>query len=76
MPTIRELRLKRGLSREALAVSAGVGTQTVMRAEKGAGIRKASALAICRALDVSLEQVSGLVTFSAVNAAENRRRAQ
>lgn len=73
MPTIRELRLKHGWSREYLAVSAGVGSQTVSRAEAGEAIRKANALAICRALGVGLDQVEGLNLFSAVHV-QNRER--
>ena len=74
MPTIRDLRLKRGWSREYLAVSAGVGSNTIARAEAGEAIRKANAIAICNALGVALDQVEGISLFSAVQA-QNRRRA-
>ena len=74
MPTIRELRLRQGMSQEALAVSAGVGSQTVRRAENGGAIRKISALAICRVLNVSLDQVEGLSVLSAAQW-QNRKRA-
>lgn len=75
MATIRELRLKQDISQGTLAVLAGVGSQTIWRAEAGQAIRKSNALAICQALNVSLEEVEGIKLFSAVQA-QNRKREQ
>lgn len=48
---IREMRRAANLSREALAVRAGVSGSTVMRAEQGKGIGLTSLARILRVLD-------------------------
>lgn len=74
MPTIRDLRLRRDWPQSYLAFLSGVGTQTIWRAEAGRPIRKVNALAICKALEVALDQVEGIELYSAVQT-QNRRRA-
>lgn len=68
MLTLRELRVKRDWTQDELAGFAGVGPQTVWRAEAGRAINKKTARALCKALEVSLEDVSGLNLYSAVQA--------
>ena len=57
MPTLRELRVRQDLSQSQLAVLAGVGEQTIWRAEAGRAIKREIARAICQALGTEPDQV-------------------
>lgn len=59
---IRDLRLARGLSQEALAAGAGIHVQTLSRIERGTHSPSVEhALAIARALDVGAQAFFGPV---------------
>jgi transcriptional regulator with XRE-family HTH domain len=75
MPTLRELRVKRNWRQKDLAGAAGLGHQTVWRAESGLAINEGTAQALCLALNVSLEEVAGIKLYSAVQV-RNRRALQ
>lgn len=60
METIKSLREQQGLSRAELARRADMTDDTVRRAEAGQTITRVTAIKICRALGVGIEQITGL----------------
>jgi DNA-binding XRE family transcriptional regulator len=54
MPTVRELRLEAGLSKQELGRQAKVDAKTIKRAEDGLPIQDVKAAAIVRALGEAL----------------------
>ena len=66
MPTIRELRVNKGLSQQALASKAGVAIGTVNRMEAGNPVSALAFHAVCAALDVSPDTVTGVVIANRV----------
>ncbi len=66
MPTIRELRVARGLSQEALAAKARVSMRTVNRLERGNAVTRATVDAVAKALGVSPNAVTGVSILNRV----------
>lgn len=61
LATIKQLRIDSNLSQIELANKAGVTPPVVVRAEQGKPILLHSAMLLCAALDVKLEDVDGVV---------------
>ena len=57
LPRLRAWRLKKVLSQEDLARSAGVGVSTVIRAEQGSRVNFATIRRLAQALGLSSEQL-------------------
>jgi len=53
VPQLRRIRDTRALTQEELAERAGVSRTTIMRAERGLGIRQSSVRKLARALGVT-----------------------
>lgn len=71
MPTIRELRVRQGMSQKELAVAIGVSEQTINRLETGKSARKSTIVAVCRALYTTMDHVEGYSLFDPI-AAQNK----
>lgn len=74
MPTPYDLRVSRDWTQGQLAEKAEVSTATISRMERGELIYKNNFLAICRALDATPEEVTGVNIYSAVQAKARRRK--
>lgn len=74
MTTIEELRLKRDISQSALAELAGVSDVTISRAETGKPVLRSKVALIAIALNVPLEDLTGVNYHSAVQSAAKRKR--
>lgn len=67
MVTLRELRVKKGLSQTELASKAGVSYNTVSHMERGIRVSVKKAMSVCDALGVTLDDIAGLnITTSRV----------
>jgi transcriptional regulator with XRE-family HTH domain len=64
MTTLERLRREQGLDQKDLAARAGVAQSTVSRAESGGQLTAQTALALARALGVSVEALLGDVTLA------------
>lgn len=66
MPTIRELRLARGLSQQALSSKAHISMMTLSRMELGKPVLRATVDAVAKALGVSPNAVTGVIVLNRV----------
>lgn len=63
MPTLVELRVARRWSQGKLAKRANISRLTVNRAEQGYGIYAETFQKICKALEVSPEEITGIIIY-------------
>lgn len=54
---VRALRLKKGWSQSKLAIESGVDQSRLSRIEKGCGCSVATLMKLCKALNVSVEEL-------------------
>ena len=59
MPTIREIRESRGWSQGELSHRSGFGVNTISRLENGEEVLRSTLVAICTALGVSVDEITG-----------------
>lgn len=73
--TIKELRLRDGYrwSQVRLGIEAGVSTPVISRIENGLPVLEISLRQVCNALNVSVESVEGVKTYSALETAQARK---
>jgi transcriptional regulator with XRE-family HTH domain len=72
MPTIRELRQARGWSQFDLANASGVSNTAISRLERGIAVNRSTFRLLCIALNVPMEDVTGVVVSDKVAAARRR----
>ncbi len=72
MKTIRELRLEAGLTQTQLAFKVGVSTAVISRMELGKPVLPAYVKIVCDGLNVSVNEVEGVVVYSALAQAQRR----
>lgn len=63
MPTIREIRVSQGLTRQDLSNKAHISTATIARLENDGVASRNTILRLCEVLGVQVDDVSG-VTYS------------
>lgn len=74
MPTFSEIRVSQNLSQARVAELAGVSIATVNRAENGHAIQPDKFKAMCGVVGVSPNEVTGVIVYSAVQAAAKRKK--
>ena len=74
MPTLTEIRISKDLTQSMVAEMAGISAATVNRLENGRPVQKSTFISICRALDVSPQDVTGVNLHSGVRAAAKRKK--
>jgi transcriptional regulator with XRE-family HTH domain len=76
MPTPYEIRVSKDLTQAYVAEKAGLSIATISRMENGQRITKDNLKKVCQVLEVSIEDVTGVNVYSAVQSAAKRKKAR